>query len=144
MDSAWSQKARRGKVVRQAPGQQLAAQSREILAPGEVLSDGVQPVPGRRFHQLEILLVLRRGPSRALVEKFTGMARIGPAEFGEGLEEMIVPGLALGGHEAAHREGIDQPVVELLGLGNIGGFDVALLADRLGLGTRPDRLRLGE
>jgi hypothetical protein len=29
-----------------------------------------------------------------------------------------------------------------LGLRNIGGFDVALLADRLGLGTQPDRLRL--
>ena len=31
-----------------------------------------------------------------------------------------------------------------MGLGNFGDFDVALLADRLGLGTRPDRLRLGE
>jgi len=67
--------ARCGKVVRQAPGEQLAAQSREILAPGEILGDGVQPVPGRGFHQLQILLVLRRGAGRDLVEKLAGMAR---------------------------------------------------------------------
>ena len=72
------------------------------------------------------------------------MARVGATELGECPEEMIVPGLALRRHEAAHREGIDQLVVELLVLRHIGGANVAGLADRLGLGAGLDRLRLGE
>ncbi len=136
--------ARRGNILGQAPGEQLAAQTGQILTPGEILGDGVQPIPGRRFHQLEILLVLRGGPRRDLVEKRARVARVGATELGERPEEMIVPGLALRRHEAAHREGIDQLVIEMLVLGHIGGSDVAGLADRLGLGARLDRLRLGE
>ena len=143
--SAWSQKARAGGISSANP---LASSSsrkpRQILAPGHVLGDGVEAIPGRRLHQLEILLVLRGGSRRDLVEKLAGVARIGAAELGEGSEEMIVPGLALRGNEAAHGEGIDQLVVEALVLRHVGGGNVARFAHRLRLRAGLDRLRLGE
>ena len=101
-------------------------------------------MPGWRLHQLEILLVLRGGARRDLVEKLTGMTRVGAAEFGEGSEEMVVARYGLGGDEAAHGKGIDQLVVKSLVLERFRGWNVAGLADRLGLGSGLDRLRLRE
>ena len=116
----------------------------EILAPSHALGDVVEAMPGRRLHQLEILLVLRGGAGGDLIEKIAGVAGIGAAEFREGSEEMVMPGHALGRDEAAHGEGIDQGIVEVLVLGDFGGGNIARLADRLGRGSRLDRLRLGE
>jgi hypothetical protein len=79
---------RGGNVIGQALGEELAAQAGQILAPGDIFGDGIQPVPGRRFHQLEILLVLRGGTGRHLVDKFAGMAWVGPTELGEGAKEI--------------------------------------------------------
>jgi hypothetical protein len=72
------------------------------------------------------------------------MARIGAAELGKRAEEMIVPGLALGGHEAAHGEGVHELVIEVLVLGNVYGANAARLACGLRLGAGLDRLRFGE
>ena len=94
--------ARGGNVVEQALGDQLVAQRAEILAPDHAVGDVGQAVPGRRLHQLEILLVLRGGAGRDLVEKLAGVAGIGAAELGEHAKEMVVAGHALGRHEAAH------------------------------------------
>ena len=54
-------------------------------------------MPGRRLHELEILLVLLGGARRDLVETLTGVTRIGAAEFREGSEEMVVRGPASDG-----------------------------------------------
>ena len=131
-------------ILGQASGQQLIAQAPQIFAPRQILGDSVQPVPGGRRHQLEILLVLRGGAGRDLGEKLARVARIGAAELGKGSEEMIVRGLPLGRNKTAHRERVDQLVVEVLVLRHVGGLDIAGLADRLRLGARPYRLRLGE
>jgi len=76
-----------------------------------------------------------------LVEPLAGVTRIDAAEFGEGTEEMIVPGHALSRDEAPHREGVNQSVVEAQILIDVGGRDIALPAYRSPIA---DRLRLGE
>jgi hypothetical protein len=57
---------------------------------------------------------------------------------------MVMPGDALGGDEAAHGKGVDQGVVEVLVLGDVGGGNVARFAHRLRLRPSVDRLRFGK
>ena len=104
--------AGRRHIFSQPLGQKLVAQSAEILAPSHALGDGVEAIPGRRSHELEILLVLIGGAADHLIEPGAGMARIDAAEFLEGAEEMVVPRLAFRRHEAAHGKGVDQAVVK--------------------------------
>jgi hypothetical protein len=61
------------------------------------------------------------------------MARVGTAEFRERAEEMVVAGLAFGSDEAAHGEGVDQPIVEPLVLQDRSGGDRTLAAGRCAL-----------
>jgi hypothetical protein len=84
------------------------------------------------------------GAGSDFINPSTGMTRIIAAEPGEGAEEMIMCGHPLGGHEAAHREGVDQGVVERLVLRQFGGRDLILFANRLELRASPHGLRLGK
>ncbi len=58
------------------------------------------------------------------------MARGSAAEFPERIEEMIVAAFAARGNEAAHREGVDQRVVEMLIVVGMFGGNFALAARR--------------
>ena len=115
-----------------------------LLAPRHVLGDGVEPTPSWRDHQLKILDVLACGASGDLIDPFASVARIGAAKFGERVEEMVVPGDAGRRHEAAHREGIDQTIIEALVLGKRGRRNLVLLAHGLKLCARDHWLRLGK
>ena len=69
---------------------------------------------GRRLHQLQILLILRGGAAGHLVHPLADVLLVQPAKAVEGGKELVVPAEARSGHKAAHREGVDQPVVEIL------------------------------
>ena len=77
-------------------------------------------------------------------EELTGVTRIGAAEFREGSEEMVVRGAGLRRDKATHGKGIDQLVVKGLVLEGVRGWNIAFLADRLGLSSGFDRLGLRE
>ena len=87
-------------------------------------------------HELEILLVLIGGAADHLIEPGAGVARIDAAEFLEGPEEMVVPGLAFRRHEAAHGEGVDQAVVKAEILVDSRGRNLARFALRRGARCR--------
>jgi hypothetical protein len=133
-----------GAVVEQALADDLVGKGLEVIAPYRILGDGVEPGPGRGHHQFEILRVLRGGAGGDFIDPATGMTRIVAAEPGEGAEEMIMRGNPLRGYEAAHREGVDQGVVERLVLRQFGGRDLILFANRLELRASPQGLRLSE
>ena len=107
-----------------ANGEGLLAEAgiEQLLAPGGVAgagwnrlrlrNDGEGRV--RRVHQLQILLVLRRGALGHLVHPFRFVAFGQADEVIEGGKEVIVPAVAGYGHERAHGEGVDQLVVERL------------------------------
>jgi hypothetical protein len=90
---------------------------------------------------LNILTCSARGD---FIDPFTGVAGIGAAKFHERVEEMVVRGDAGRRHEAAHREGIDQSVVEGLVLGKLGRRNLVLFAHRLEFGAGDHWLRLGK
>jgi len=136
--------AGRQNIVGQSLGQQLVAQRTQIVMPSHAFGDVVEAMPGGRLHQLEILLVLPGGAGGNLMEKIAGVARIGTAEFRERSEEMVVPGHALGRDEAPHGEGVDQSVIKVLFLGDLGRGKIACLAYWRGRGSGFDRLRFGE
>ena len=83
-----------GDIFGEPLGEKLLAHDVEILAPSHAVGDRVEAMPGRRDHELEILLVLVGGARGHLIEPGAGVARIDAAEFLERAEEMIVPGLA--------------------------------------------------
>ena len=139
-----------GDFVAQAGGEQSVAEMAEILASGSggvasaVLagSTGVvgqpmcEPMLGgigedRGLHDFEVLFVLRGGAGGDLVEPLAGVGFVDAAEAVEGGEELIVAADAGAGDEAAHGEGVDEGVVELLVLEGICGADVAFAADGL-------------
>ena len=77
------------------------------------------------FHQLHVLNILCRGAGGDFVEPLAFVAVIDAVEFIERVEEMIVAAGAGGGNEAAHRERVDECVVEMLILVGLRGGDVA-------------------
>jgi hypothetical protein len=131
-------------VVQQALRHKLVFERLQVLTPGHAFGDGVEPAPGRRDHQLEILNILTCGARGDFIDPFASVARIGAAEFHEGVEEMVVRGDACRRHEAAHREGIDKIVVQALVLGKLGRRNLVLLAHGLKLCAGDHRLRLGK
>src|SRR2546425_9185563 len=77
-------------IVAQSMSQQFIAQSAELVAPANFLSNSRGVTEVRRVHQFEILFILRRRTSRNLINPLAEMAMIGTAEFREGIEEVIV------------------------------------------------------
>ena len=86
----------------------------------------------RGLHDFEILLVLSRGAGSDFVEPFSCVRFAGDVEAGERGEELVVSTDTGAGDEAAHGEGVDESVVELLILEGIVGALVAFAADGLG------------
>jgi hypothetical protein len=73
---------------------------------------------GRRLHQLQVLLVLRRGAPSHLVYPLARMFPAQAAKSREGCKKLVVSAESRRRHKAAHRERIHQPVVEVLVRGN--------------------------
>jgi len=67
-----------------------------------------------RFHQLEVLLILRCRAAGDFVDPFADVTVAEAVKFSEGGEELVVSTEAGGGEIAAHGDGIDEPVVEIL------------------------------
>src|SRR5258708_2367876 len=65
------------------------------------------------------------------IEPFAGMGDIDAGETAEGGEELVVATDAGAGHEAAHGEGVDEGIVELLILERVLGADVTFATDGL-------------
>ena len=84
-----------------------------------------------RLHDLEVLFVLRGGAGGYFVEPLAGMRFIDATEASEGGEELVVTADAGAGDEAAHGEGVDEGVIEMLVFEGTLGADIALAADRL-------------
>ena len=85
----------------------------------------------RSLHDFEVLLVLGGGAGGDLVEPFAGVGSIDAAEAAEGGEELVVTADAGAGHEAAHGEGVDESIVELLVFEGVLGADIAFATDGL-------------
>src|SRR5665213_877611 len=85
----------------------------------------------RRLHDFEVLLVLSSGAGGNLVKPFASVGFADTAEAIEGVEELIVRAGAGAGDEAAHGEGVDEFVVEMLVLEDAVGTDIAFTADGL-------------
>ena len=105
--------------VAQTVVQQRLAQLGKILPGGLRLQADLVGNPGRvhegrRLHQFQILLILRGGAAGYLVHPLARMPLVQPAKAVEGGEKLVVPAESGGGHKAAHGEGVDQAVVEIL------------------------------
>ena len=85
-----------------------------LRVPSDLMGNRRGVAEGRRLHQLKILLILHGGAAGRLVHPFACVVLAGSAKTRECSEEMIVRAQAGAGHKAAHREGIDEPVVEIL------------------------------
>jgi len=68
----------------------------------------------RRLHDLEVLLVLRGGAYGDFIEPLAGSQLLERVPAVERIEELVVATPACVGHEAAHRERVDQLVIKLL------------------------------
>src|SRR6266403_1445464 len=101
-------------VVAQSARQQFLAQLTEIVVPADFSRDCSGVTEIRRVHQLEVLFILCVSASSDLIDPLAEMAMIGPAEFREGIEEVIVPRHSRRGHETAHGESIHERVKEML------------------------------
>ncbi len=108
-----------GDFLAQAEGEQFLAVPGKLLA-GGVLTQGVflgKPggvCEGRRLHQLDILLIFSGGAAGHLVHPLAGVPIAKPAKAIESGEELVVAAEARDGDKTAHREGVNQPVVEQL------------------------------
>jgi hypothetical protein len=69
------------------------------------------------------------GEGGDLVEPLAGVGLFEAAEALKGSEELVVAADAGGGDEAAHGEGVDEGVVELLVLEGVGGGDGSFATD---------------
>jgi hypothetical protein len=78
---------------------------------------------GRSLHEFQVLLILGGCAAGCLVHPLTVVhLLVQPREAGESGEELVVTAEAGSGHKAAHGEGVDEPVVEILvGLSHIPG-----------------------
>ena len=76
---------------------------------------------GRRLHELEVLLILGGGAAGDFVDPLADVALAQSAEAVKGGEELVVAAEAGRGDKAAHGEGVDEAVVEVL----VGGAHVA-------------------
>src|SRR5262249_38729734 len=101
--------------------QQRVAKLREIFLPADTVADVSGGSERRSVNQLDVLHVLGGGAGGNLVEPLAEMVLRDSAEAREGVEEMIVGADALGRHERAHGEGVDQVVIEMLVLEDLGG-----------------------
>ena len=139
-----------GDFVAEAGGEESVAEMAEVCAGGSggvagAIERGRQAWSGQsmrgadlgnvgedgRLHDFEVLLVLGGGAGRDFVEPFAGVGLVDAAEAAEGGEELVVAADAGAGDEAAHGEGVDEGVVELLILEGALGADVAFATDGL-------------
>ncbi len=109
-----------------AVGSNFVAQAvaeQRLADTGQSPAGGFQPISwaiwaacdeGRRLHQFQILLILRGGAAGHLVHPLARMPLVRPPKAVKGGEKLVVAAESGAGHKAAHGEGIDQPVVELL------------------------------
>ena len=104
----------------------------------------VEPVPGGRLHQLEILLVLRGGAGGDLVEKSPVWRGSVPPNFANVPKKWSCPVTPSEGTKPRMEKELTRCVVEALVLGDVGGGNVARFAHRLGPAPGLDRLRFGE
>ncbi len=105
-------------------GEELLAELREIGIPAQFVRFGFDAGIIPRLHQLQILFILRGGMRGDLIDP-RGFETIVVAEAPEGVEEVVVAGVASGGDEGAHGEGVDQLVVEVLIGEDAGGGSFA-------------------
>ena len=69
---------------------------------------------GRGLHQLQVLLVLIGGAAGHFVNPLADMAALEATEAFEGGEELVVSAPAGSGNKAAHGNGVDELVIEIL------------------------------
>ena len=133
-----------GYLVAEAIGEELCAEVDKLCesdvfvctgGPAEFVAEACGVREGWSLHDLEVLLVLGGGAGGDLVKPLAGV--LGGAEAGEGSEELVVAGGAGGGDEAAHREAVDESVVEVLVFEEKAGGDLGLGANTVpGSGER--------
>src|ERR1700733_4708314 len=139
-----------GDFIAQTAGQKRIAEFAEIFASrsGSVAAavhcrvsrsigpgNGVAKLGGvgedRRLHDLEVLLILGSSARGHLIQPLPGMGFVDTAEATEGSKELIVTAYASAGNKAAHRERVDEVIVEALVLEGVGGTNIAFAANWL-------------
>ena len=111
-------------LVAQSLVQQLLPELRECLrvclthlrAPSDRACDLRRMAEGRRIHQLQVLVVLCRGPVRHFVHPLGRVALVQAADPVKNGKELVVPAPPRRWHKAPHRNRVDQLVVEQLAL----------------------------
>ncbi len=98
---------------------------------------------GRRFHELEILLILRGRSTGNLIDPLANVFVAESAKPGKGREKLIVATEPWCGHIAAQRERIDKPVVEILLGGRQDARKVGSRHKRRGAGRLLNSQRFG-
>ena len=121
-------------VVAKTVGEKLIAKIRklghvfrviEIRGPAQLVARGRGVRKRRGGHHFEILLVLRSGAGGDFVEPLAVLV-FQAAEAVEGVEKLVVRAVSGIGHEAAHREAVDEFVVESLVFDGVGGKKLAV------------------
>ncbi len=103
-----------------------------------------RPAERRCFHQFHVLNILRSGARGDFVEPVAFVVFVCAVKSVERVEEMVVACRAGGGNKTAHRERVDQLVIEMLIFVGLGGGDVARFARRALCCVVGFVLRLGE
>jgi hypothetical protein len=118
-----------GNVVAQSRRKQIAAKLGQVLTPTGLFGNcgGVSEI--ERGHDFEILFILRGGASRNLVEPLAYMRRVCAYELRKRVEEMVMSGASRHRYKAAHRESVNDRVVQVLVAKGLCNRDLAIGAD---------------
>src|SRR5215469_7702835 len=86
----------------------------KIVLPADVVCDLNRMREWRCIHQFEVLLVLTRRACGDFVDPLSCVAQIDGEKFREAVKEVIVGAGAGGWNKGAHRERVDERIVEVL------------------------------